>query len=416
MNLTKLPQEIIYRSKISIDDFDIDDESSADGILYNRIIELPLTVPNGWDKEKLVLTMFNDAYYLTTIIIIDERFSLHTHSWIDYYDIQWNDNLIVSTIFGMVDYYLYNTTGLPYHALSSVDDLLKDYKRKIASGSGAFISLEKITKPSQPLSCEQFQTEDICNTLLNYNTFKGYVKWGTIINNFEINDVIRIVRILGKNLKGQRFLLNNIFDDFDASEKRNNIELYELMKILKDTLNNEGELLTKRKLLEAQKMKQELSDEIFQQTYEQIENSIFEGHKHKYEQEISKLNEQVNLLSNEKGTLEKKIQILLEELDQKKREESSFSLEPDKAFNAQTGSPCLTNTQMGILMLAVGMMTEQPVPAKTTIGEVVENICGYKATSVNQNMKGAHREADKEAVAKAIESKFPNLAAKIRKL
>ncbi len=114
---------------------------------------------------------------------------------------------------------------------------------------------------------------------------------------------------------------------------------------------------------------------------------------------------------------QKETKQLLEECEKWKRKyEEANTKEPEKAFNAQTGSPCLTNTQMGILMLAVGIMTEQPAPAKTTIGEVVENICGYKATSVNQNMKGAHREADKEAVAKAIESKFPNLAAKIRKL
>ncbi|MGC8000868.1 hypothetical protein, partial [Salmonella enterica] len=83
MDLTKLPQELIFFEKRSLDDFEIDNDLSSDGILYNRIVNIPLTVPLGWDKEKLLLDIFNDAYYLTTIIILDDRFSLHTHAWIN---------------------------------------------------------------------------------------------------------------------------------------------------------------------------------------------------------------------------------------------------------------------------------------------------------------------------------------------
>ena len=72
---------------------------------------------------------------------------------------------------------------------------------------------------------------------------------------------------------------------------------------------------------------------------------------------------------------------------------------------------------MGIFLRAIGEMIETPnPPAKTQLGEVVEKIAGYKATTVNQNMKGPHRKADLEVVAMAIESKFPKLAAKVRKL
>lgn len=89
----------------------------------------------------------------------------------------------------------------------------------------------------------------------------------------------------------------------------------------------------------------------------------------------------------------------------------------DKAFSDKTGLPCFTNKQMGIFLRAIAEITEAPnPPAKTTLGEVVEKIAGYKATTVNQNMKGATSESDKEIVAKAIESKLPNLAAKVRKL
>ena len=71
---------------------------------------------------------------------------------------------------------------------------------------------------------------------------------------------------------------------------------------------------------------------------------------------------------------------------------------------------------MGILMQAIGYLTEDKAPGKTTLGEVIEKISGYKATTVNQNMKGTFRDADKKVVAKAIESKFPKLAAKVRQI
>jgi DNA-directed RNA polymerase beta subunit len=62
------------------------------------------------------------------------------------------------------------------------------------------------------------------------------------------------------------------------------------------------------------------------------------------------------------------------------------------------------------------LLTEEEPPAKTTIGDMVEKIAGYAATTINQNMKGTFREADKKAVADAIQSKCPKLAEKVMKL
>ena len=89
----------------------------------------------------------------------------------------------------------------------------------------------------------------------------------------------------------------------------------------------------------------------------------------------------------------------------------------EQAFNGQTGLPCFTSRQMGILMAAVGRITEKEnPPGKTTLGEIVEKIAGYKSTTAGTNMRGAIPKDDTEFVATAIESKFPNLAAEVRKL
>lgn len=101
----------------------------------------------------------------------------------------------------------------------------------------------------------------------------------------------------------------------------------------------------------------------------------------------------------------------------KKKYQEALEKEPEKAFNAQTGMSCFTNRQMGILLTAIGRITEKDnPPGKTTIGDIVEKIAGYRSTTASTNMRGAMPNADIEAVAKAIESKFPNLAAQVRKL
>lgn len=125
----------------------------------------------------------------------------------------------------------------------------------------------------------------------------------------------------------------------------------------------------------------------------------------------------VEKIENDTGEKDQEIERLRKECEEWKRKcEEASEKEPEEAFNGRTGAHCFTSTQMGLLLLAVAQKTENPAPAKTTIGEVVESISGYKATTVNQNMKGTFREADKEAVAKAIESRYPKLAAKVRKL
>lgn len=101
----------------------------------------------------------------------------------------------------------------------------------------------------------------------------------------------------------------------------------------------------------------------------------------------------------------------------KRYKELNGKKEPEKAFNLQTGMPCFTSRQMGILMTAVGRLTEKDNhPGKTTFGDVIEKITGYKSTTASSNMRGYMPKKDTEAVAKAIESKFPNLAAEVRKV
>ncbi len=104
------------------------------------------------------------------------------------------------------------------------------------------------------------------------------------------------------------------------------------------------------------------------------------------------------------------------DMQEKTIKEMESNLKPDEAFNSQNGQPCFTSRQMGILMTAVGKLTEKEnPPKKTTIGDVVEKISGYSSTTVNQNMKGKIPDKDIKTIVSVLENKLPNLAAEIRK-
>lgn len=141
---------------------------------------------------------------------------------------------------------------------------------------------------------------------------------------------------------------------------------------------------------------------------ERLQHDVERYRREKWErlqEENKRLKAQVEKLTDEKKYVVEKYESLKQQIEN----------EPREAFNQQTNKKCLTSTQMGILMQAVGEITEQRPPGKTTLGGIVENIAGYSATTVNQNMKGIHREFDKKAVADAIKSKFPSLAEKVMK-
>lgn len=119
------------------------------------------------------------------------------------------------------------------------------------------------------------------------------------------------------------------------------------------------------------------------------------------------------------GDLQKRdqeIDQLRKERDEwKQKYENELKQEPEKAFNG-SGNPCFTSRQMGIFLHVVALQTEgDSYSGKSSIGEIVEKISGYKATTASQNMKGNLPERDKEIVAEAIKSVLPKLAEKVRK-
>lgn len=128
----------------------------------------------------------------------------------------------------------------------------------------------------------------------------------------------------------------------------------------------------------------------------------------------SYFNKQLSKMSLNENEIKSKLADWFENKSDDTKEEPTVK---EQTFNARTGLPCFTSRQMGILLTAIGRITEKEnPPGKTTLGEIIEKIAGYNSITASSNMKGIMPLKDIEAVATAIESKFPNLAAEVRKV
>lgn len=401
MDLTKLPQELIFLHKESIDDYDIDDQLSADGILYDYLISQSFTVPIGWDKEKLILTMFNDANYLSTIIILDDRFTLHTHSWIDYYSMQWNDDSIVSVILRMVKFYLSCTIDLPSHVGKAVDSLISDFDRlKVAKASGiAMESHLMFISPTPTISCDHFKIMDIHNELLRYNTFKGRVNWGLITNKYNINDIIRVIRILGKDINSQISLIVDIDDSFHSSDYSINWELSQQIGILRHHLVDKGELLSKKELIEDYKKQKEIEEqiqnELFEQEMESHSSNQDEELKQKYEEQIDGLKQEISQLKEENALLKEQAE--------------------EKIVEEDNNGEGFTNAQMCALIYCMACISEEKV-TRTKLAGIVAAIRGDGESSSATLLKGKWKRIDFIKVSEIVKEQMPKLAKEIIRL
>lgn len=313
----------IYREKESLEEFGIDDNNSRSYAIFHALFDFPFLTRWG-SAESTMLGLFNDAYYICTLVLLEKRpyFKIDSYKEIASADYQYfpNDRAII--VLSMVSAYL-----------RSLDVITDDIEETV----------KVIKNQCEGLDGEIYEKLDsVC------------------VEEISINSTTFL----------PLHFPNSEYGPYWDNYKKFHIGFSDMVTQLSRDSSSKA-------------------------------NNVFEAEKQKYEKTIKNLEEQIKKLTQERGDMN--------QLD------GSDSV-PEQAFNAKTNVACFTSAQMGILMEAVGNLIESPAPGKSTLGAVVEKISGYKAKTVNQNMKGTHREADKETVAKAIEDKFPKLAAKVRKL
>ena len=88
MNYTNLPRQLIYRDRIDINEFSIDRAKTLNHLMYEKI--LTSKIMKMKDTEQIVPRMFNNAYYITILILMEKHPEIYLNR---YLQIACNDNI-----------------------------------------------------------------------------------------------------------------------------------------------------------------------------------------------------------------------------------------------------------------------------------------------------------------------------------
>ena len=114
-----------------------------------------------------------------------------------------------------------------------------------------------------------------------------------------------------------------------------------------------------------------------------------------------------------------KVKRRLHELGHWTEESDMNIIEPlmtEKAFNAVTGNECFSKAKIGLLIYSIASLTDGPTPIKAQLVPIIAAIGGWEEKSVNSEMKKAgFNPSDIDAVAKVFENAMPRFADEIKK-
>lgn len=64
---------LVYRERMSLEEFGIDGENSLNSLLYDKLLDIPEIQRDEIDSNKAILTLFNDVYYVCTAVLLTEH-------------------------------------------------------------------------------------------------------------------------------------------------------------------------------------------------------------------------------------------------------------------------------------------------------------------------------------------------------
>ncbi len=386
MNYSELPRELIFEDRYSLDNFFVDNPQSANGLFFNQMMTIYCLDPMYQETEKQILSIFNDAYYILTLAFLEKRPILRLGYFREIARI-WPGSGVNPEREGIVFALINEMLGLfreeLNYSLKTFKDKLNDYISRRYQKAVFYFKVEG--------KVDRYSITDFLPREITKETAEKQ-DWIKLTNDFNPEDIKQIVSNLGKTPNEKKIVIRSIYDAIFATGNASKLP-YSVDKLLNELHQQYDENGLG------------LPDEAYDEHNESLNIDILMQNNQKQEllNKIEKLEAKIEQLSKSKTALEEKI--------------SSIHKEKESAFNAQTGLPCFTSKQMGILMTAVGKITEKEnPPGKTTIGDVIEKIAGYKKTTASANMRGKTPPADTDAVFTAIQEKFPNLANEVRKV
>ncbi len=416
MDYTTVFRQLIYKNREDIDDFPVDETDNTDFLTMESVfmekLETRRFIKDSFNAPELILMIFNNARYITTLIYSENHPQHYLHKYLkiaenDSRDIIMCNHAMPATMALVVNYLLHYEGELFYGSkiVKAIIDNFNDWDTQGApEGKRDFYDL-LIDRTSETDKYPRWATDDgefprrdikevINDTDIDPYEIIGdldYViqeTFGMYSGEPECPLIMRAIKALMENFERTEQIHETTREMLDiAYQKLKKAYPHAGLK----WEENDSTLLQSRLNMAA-------LDVSFQSS--RMLNPLFDPEREQLLGQIDDLKDEVNQLAHEKAVLEKN---------------NAENNAPEKAFSA-TGNECFTKAKMGLLIYTIASLTDGPTPTKSQLVSIISTIGGWEKTSVNSEMKKAgFKQEDIDAVAKVFESAMPKFASEIRK-
>ena len=406
MDYIDFPRKLVYRERSSLEDFAEEHEENT-LFIDNMLDSYYFSSANG--KER-ALRCFNTAYYLCTIILQCE-----THpewNFAKYCDIAFcgdNGNKVYQS-FTLSLVYIFLT-----HAYYEVPckKLLKKFESFFVTFGNTLITndpfLDDYTyqdvcndllkdAPEHLLIGEEFSPRKIDRDIFREVDGPGYI-WNSLTNDYDGNEIRKIVDSLGKDEDEKHILIELIKRDAQRFYGGNSY-YHETVKPMLDEMdgmiyhiyNNAAD----QAMMEAK-----------------IEGLQNQGDVRSLQARIAELEAQLNV--QKQNISDKRKQKLTEEEKQLEKEQEITRLKNDlEAFKTQNGKNRMTASQAAILLLTVCHNLGKLPNDKKKLTPVLEQGWGFTETTASRALGSKPSQDVADETASIFESVSPKLARLIK--
>lgn len=344
----------IYRERECIEEFGVDEKNTINKAIFDVLFQIGGVSRN----EETILGLFNDAYYICTLILLEKR---------PYFNIEKYQSILEG-----------NNLILPF-----------SHERVITIMSMVAVYLKSI----------DMKTDDNDKVIKAIKTRYS----GCDGNIYETITAI----VEGKNLVTKAFVFyplhfpaNDDYSDFWKTYQNLPAEMSNMINGHIETwigshMASEEEV---RQIVRNYGKRKEQGKSLLQQ----YKDGVFGGNIESQDQH----KEELSLLRSEVEEWKGKYQALVAELNCK----------PEEAFNPATKNRCFSKAQVGLLVYTIASIKDGPIPVKTDLVPIISSICGSEQTSTDAAMRYAgFKKADIDYVAKVFENAMPHFAEEIKK-
>ena len=297
MDFTTIPRSLLYKEKKTLKDFGIYDRNQLNTQLYVLLkYELKATVGNS-DYTILLKTLFNEAYYLCTIILMDEDAIMHFREYVDAILVEHTLPEVYKERFRRI------VCAICYVYLEDIANRLDDIftiRRHLRTCSYEYMPIIDETAAIKRPSESEFQPVELTKELLSK------IDWRKVTDKYDVHKIECLLRSLGRNSFEKKRLAfsiySSIFESGDTNKLPARLEPL-LFSVYEQYGGNRKELLAVKEKKMLKENKEDLASRIKQLEQEKLAQ----------QKRIRDLEIKNNVLAKDRADLEKKIKILEEE-------------------------------------------------------------------------------------------------------